>query len=108
MLRALLFVYIIIYLQHASLHIVILHAWRDHYTCVHYLHFYLTVHLVPWLFTSYLNILVLFGIVHIVVETSLSCSNILLYLVVRNTDYAQIGFLQFFIVYGVCEIDNLF
>ena len=35
-------------------------------------------------------------------------SNILLFLVVRNTDYAQIGLLQFFIFYGVCKMDDLF
>jgi len=39
--------------------------------------------------------------------TSLWCSNILLFLVVRNTDYTQIGLLHFFIVYGVCKIYDL-
>ena len=39
--------------------------------------------------------------------TSLWCSNILLFLVVRNTDYAQIGLSQFFIVYGVRKMDDL-
>jgi len=39
--------------------------------------------------------------------TNLWCSNILLFLVVRNTVYAQIGLLQFFIVYGVCKMYDL-
>ena len=37
--------------------------------------------------------------------TNLWCSNILPFLVFRNTDYAQIGLLQFFIVCGVCKME---
>ena len=39
--------------------------------------------------------------------TNLWCSNILPFLVVGNTDYAQTGLLQFFTVYGVRRMDDL-
>ena len=48
------------------------------------------------------------SLVHIIVDASFRCSNVLQYLSVRNTDYAQTNLLQLFIVSGVCEMNNLF
>ena len=39
---------------------------------------------------------------------SFKSSNVLIHLIVRNADYAQTGLLQFFIVNGVCEMNDLF
>ena len=40
-------------------------------------------------------------------DASFRCSNVLLYLIIRNTDYAQTDPLQFFIAKGVCEMSDL-
>jgi len=48
------------------------------------------------------------SLVHIIVDASFRCSDVLQYWIVINTDCAQTNVLQFFIVNGVCEMNGLF
>ena len=77
---------------------------RDHIH-VYNITFLLIVHLVPYCSSFIRLIWSCSEMIVLLYGTNLWCYNILLFLVVTNTDYAQIGLLQFFIFYGVCKME---